>query len=159
MAFLGNIIWFICGGWVLGTLYLLGAIVFFPLLPFLMPMVGYAYWPFGRRPVSKKAIAAYKIENNMPADEDKFAKSSAVIKFLGTTIWVLTFGWILAIAHLLAGMANLVACLLLFTAPVALPNALANFKLIRVAFAPFGVKLIPTSLADDIDKALAKSKL
>ena len=159
MAFLGNLIWFIFGGWLLGTLYLIAAIVLFPLLPFLMPMVSYAYWLFGGRPVSKKAIAAYKVENNMPPDEDKFAKSSALIKFLATTIWVLTFGWILAIAHLIAGVANLFVCVLIITAPLALPNALANFKLIPVAFAPFGVRLIPTSLADDIDKAQAKSKL
>ena len=159
MAFLGNIIWFLFGGWLLGTLYLLSAIILFPLLPFLMPMVSYAYWPFGRRPVSKKAIAAYKVENNMPADEDKFANSSKVIKFLATTVWVLTFGWVLALAHLLAAVANLGVCILLITIPVALPNALANFKLIPVAFAPFGVRLIPTSLADDIDKSMAKSKL
>jgi|TARA_B100001971_G_C17752761_1_gene316289 uncharacterized membrane protein YccF (DUF307 family) len=159
MAFIGNIVWFVFGGWLLGTLYLVGAIILFPLLPFLMPMVSYAYWPFGRRPVSKKAVAAYKVENNMPADDDKFAKSSAVIKFLATTVWVLTFGWILAIAHLLSGVANLFACIFIVTIPVALPNALANFKLIPVAFAPFGVRLIPTSLADDIDKSMAKSKL
>ena len=159
MAFLGNLIWFVFGGWLLGTLYLLGAIILFPLLPFLMPMVSYAYWPFGRRPVSKKAIEAYKVENNMPLDDDKWAKSSATIKFLGTTIWVLTFGWILALVHLLAGLLNLLACVLIITAPLALPNALANFKLIRVAFAPFGVNLIQASLADDIDKAQAKSKL
>ena len=48
---------------------------------------------------------------------------------------------------------------MIVTIPVALPNALANFKLIPVAFAPFGTRLIPTSLADDIDKSLAKSKL
>ena len=159
MAFIGNLIWLIFGGWLLGTLYLIGAIVLFPLLPFLMPMISYAYWPFGRRPVKKKAIAAYKIENNMPADEDKFAKSSALIKFLGTTVWALTFGWILALVHLLSGVANLALCVLIITAPLALPNALANFKLIPVAFAPFGVRLIPTSLADDIDKAQAKSEL
>ena len=159
MSFLGNIIWFLFGGWLLGTLYLLSAIILFPLLPFLMPMVSYAYWPFGRRPVSKKAVAAYKVENNMPSDEDKFAKSSTVIKFLATTVWVLTFGWILALAHLLSALANLSFCILVVTIPVALPNALANFKLIPVAFAPFGVRLMPTSLADDIDKAMAKSKL
>ena len=65
MAFLGNLIWFTLGGWLLGTLYLLGAIILFPLLPFLLPMVSYSYWPFGRRPVSKKAVVAYKTENNM----------------------------------------------------------------------------------------------
>jgi uncharacterized membrane protein YccF (DUF307 family) len=65
----------------------------------------------------------------------------------------------LAICHLLAGLLNLLACVLIITIPVALPNALANFKLVSVAFAPFGVRLIPTSLADDINKSLAKSKL
>ena len=159
MAFLGNLIWFIFGGWLIGTLYLIGAIILFPLLPFLLPFVGYSYWPFGRRPVSKKSIHHYKTENNMPIDEDKFASASSLIKFLGSTVWVITFGWVLAVTHLLAGVLNLLGCLLLVTIPLCLPNALANFKLIRVAFVPFGVNLIPNNLADDIEKAAAKQAL
>ena len=49
--------------------------------------------------------------------------------------------------------------MLIVTIPVCLPNALGNFKLARVSFAPFGVNLIPTDLAKDILKEKAKSKL
>ena len=41
MTLLGNIIWFLLGGWLLGLGYFMGAVLFFPLLPFLMPLVGY----------------------------------------------------------------------------------------------------------------------
>ncbi len=52
MKILANIVWLLTGGWLIGLLYLLGAIVFFPLLPFLYPLIGYGFWPFGRRAVS-----------------------------------------------------------------------------------------------------------
>ena len=72
-AFIGNLIWFILGGWLIGLIYLLGAFILFPLLPFLMPLVGYSFWPFGRMPVSKKAILEYKKSNNLNSDyDDKF---------------------------------------------------------------------------------------
>ncbi|RKR00265.1 YccF domain-containing protein [Maricaulis maris] len=159
MAFLGNIVWFVLGGFVVGSLYLLGAIIFFPLLPFLLPMVGYSYWPFGRRPVSRDAVNAYKEANNMPIVDDGFSRASAVIKFLANFVWVFTFGLLLAITHILAGLANLAACIILITIPICLPNALAHFKLAPVALAPFGVTLVPTKLAEDIIAASAARRL
>lgn len=159
MAFIGNLVWFFFGGWILGLAYLIGAIILFPLFPFLTPLISYSFWPFGRKPVSKKAIAAYKAENNMPLDEDEFGKASKIIKFLGITVWGLTFGWVLAVLHVLSGIANLFLCCFIVTIPVALPNALANFKLIPVALSPFTTRLIPISLANDIEKSMAKSAL
>ena len=74
MAFIGNLIWFIFGGWLLGTLWLIFSIIFFPLLPFLLPFVGYSYWPFGRQPVSKSAITNYKKANNMKVENYQAVK-------------------------------------------------------------------------------------
>ena len=88
MAFLGNIIWVVNGGLVISFLYLLGAIFLFPLLPFLLPLVSYSLWPFGKKPVSIKAINAYKEENNMPLEENKFAKASSVVKVLANLVWM-----------------------------------------------------------------------
>tara|TARA_A100001015_G_C14978347_1_gene708320 strand:- start:421 stop:891 length:471 start_codon:yes stop_codon:yes gene_type:complete len=156
MALIGNLIWFIFGGWLLGTMWLIFSIIFFPLLPFLMPFVGYCYWPFGRQPVAKSAIIAYKKANNMKVDDFKEVKSS--LKIVTNLIW-LPFGFLLCIAHLIAGLLNFFACIVIVTIPVCLPNALGNFKLAKVSFAPFGVKLIPTDLAKDILKEKAKSKL
>jgi len=159
MALIGNIIWFICGGFLLGTLYLAGAILMFPLLPFLLPMVGYAYWPLGRRAVRLDAINAYKAKNGIELDDDKFASTSGVIKFLANFLWLFTFGILLAICHIAAGLLNLLACVVVVTIPVALPNAIANFKLVPVALRPFGIKIVPSSLADEIETAKAISKL
>lgn len=159
MAFLGNLIWLLFGGWLLGLIYLIGAIILFPLFPFLVPLISYSFWPFGRKPVSKKAIAAYKAENNLPIDKDSFGDASKFVKFLGVTVWALTFGWVLAITHIISGIVNLLCCVFIITIPLALPNALGNFKLIPVAFSPFTTRLIPISLANDIEKSLAKSKL
>tara|TARA_A100001391_G_C5055192_1_gene274526 strand:+ start:1319 stop:1687 length:369 start_codon:yes stop_codon:yes gene_type:complete len=122
-------------------------------------MVGYSYWPFGRRPVSRAAVNAYKEARGMPIHEDGFSNASTAIKFLANVVWVFTFGVLLAIMHLLAGLANLFACALIVTIPVCLPNALAHFKLAPVAFAPFGVTLVPTKLAEDIIVASATKRL
>lgn len=159
MAFLGNIIWLVFGGWALGLTYLVGAIILFPLLPFLMPMISYSFWPFGRKPVSKKAITAYKEANEMPIDEDAFSKASGFVKFLANVVWALTFGWILALLHIISGLFNLLLAVTFILAPIALPNALANFKLVPVAFSPFATRLIPTSLANDIEKEYQKGSL
>tara|TARA_B100001173_G_scaffold270288_1_gene247628 strand:- start:139 stop:609 length:471 start_codon:yes stop_codon:yes gene_type:complete len=156
MAFIGNLIWFIFGGWLLGTLWLIFSIIFFPLLPFLLPFVGYSYWPFGRQPVSKSAITKYKKANNMKVEDYPAVKSS--LKILSNIIW-LPFGLVLCIVHLIAGILNFLGCILIVTIPICLPNALGNFKMARVSFAPFGVNLVPTDLAKDILKENAKSKL
>lgn len=158
-ALLGNVIWFLTGGFVIGTLYLLLGLIIWPLLPFLLPLVGYSYLPFGRQPVSKSAVKAYKEMNQMPVDEDLFAKSSSLVKFLANTVWVCGPGIILAFLHFLAALANLAICVAIVTIPVALPNVLGNFKMIRVALAPFGVQIVPNSLAEQIENAGAIQKL
>lgn len=101
-------------------------------------------------PVSKKAILEYKKSNNLNSDYDD--------KFLANFCW-LPFGIILSCCHLLSGLLNFLGCFLLITIPICLPNALAHFKMVRVAIAPFGIRLIRTDLANDILKQMAKSKL
>jgi len=159
MAFIGNLVWLILGGWILGLAYILGTLILFPLLPLLLPMISYVFLPFGRKPVSKKAVRAYKIENNMPVIDDALSKPTKTITILGTIIWPLVFGIPLAICHLIAGIINLMMCVFLVTIPINLPHALAHFKLIPVAFNPIGVRLVPVSLATAIEDSLSKSKL
>ena len=159
MALFGNLIWLILGGFAIGGLYLLGAVILFPLLPFLWPLVKYSFWPFGRRPVSKKIIDQYKKANNMELDKDDFASASKNAKLCANIIWAPTFGLLLFIIHLIAGIVNLIACIIIITIPICYPHALAHFKLMTVSFSPFGVRLIPSSLADDIEKESAKAML
>ena len=65
MNFLGNCLWLLLGGIFVGLGYLLGAIILFPLFPFLWPLVKYSFWPFGKSPVSRSDLANYKKNENI----------------------------------------------------------------------------------------------
>ena len=59
---------------------------------------------------------------------------------LGNVIWVVLFGWWLALGHLITGIA---LCITI----IGIPLGLANFKLIPVSLTPFGREIV------DIDQA------
>ena len=155
MVFLGNVLWFALGGWLIGTVYFLGAIILFPLFPFLWPLVKYSYWPFGKVPVSRSALADYKQHAGIVEEMTKFDQASRVVRILGNFVWILTFGWILAILHILAAALNI---LFVWTI-VTIPNIAGHLRLIGVAFRPFGRLIVPSSLAEEINVGAAKNKL
>ena len=66
MAFLGNIIQLVTSIFEpIG--YLIGGIIFSPLLPFLWPVIKYSFLPFGRKIISKEL--AKKLRNELANDE------------------------------------------------------------------------------------------
>lgn len=158
-ALLGNVIYLSTGGIITAFLYTLMAIVFFPLLPFLIPFLKYVWWPLGNEIVTYGEINAYKLEHKLPIEENMFDKASPVVRFIANVIWILFPGFILAICHIIFGLIALSSCTLLVTIPFALPAALANFKLVPIAFAPFGVKVINHELAAEIKKSAEKASL
>jgi uncharacterized membrane protein YccF (DUF307 family) len=79
-------------------------------------LAGYALWPFGRTVVRRQGAGA--------------------ASFLGNVIWIVLAGWWLALAHL-------VTAILLAITIIGLPLAAANFKMIPIAFAPFGSEIVP----------------
>jgi len=158
MSLLGNIIWLITGGLFIGLGYLIFAILFFPLLPFLWPLVKYSFAPFGKGVVRRSDLNKYKKRE----DEDSVGNidgASSVVRFLANTLWILTAGIIMALAHLMAGLLQLAACILIVTIPLSLPNALANFRMIGPAFRPFGLVIVPKALAEEIRIGAAKQNL
>lgn len=158
MALLGNIIWFLLGGWLLGAGYFVGALVFFPLFPFLMPLVGYSFFPFGKSPVRRSDINAWKESRGEDLDLSGAELASGTLRFLSNVVWVFTFGWILALGHFFASLMNLFMCLFVVTIPICMPHMMAHFKLMPVALRPFGVRIVPTLLAEEIKTAgFAKS--
>ena len=82
MVFLGNVLWFALGGWLIGTVYFLGAIILFPLFPFLWPLVKYSYWPFGKVPISRSALADYKQHAGIVEEMTKFDQARVWCEFL-----------------------------------------------------------------------------
>ena len=54
---------------------------------------------------------------------------------IGNIIWVILFGWELALGHLTAGV---LLCLTI----IGIPLGLANFKLIPISLLPLGVRIV-----------------
>jgi uncharacterized membrane protein YccF (DUF307 family) len=118
-----NVIWLVlCGIW-MAILYALAGIICFILIitiPFgiaAFRISNYVLWPFGRTIAPR--------EGGMGP--------GAVI---GNIIWVILFGWELAIGHLVAGI-------LLCATIIGIPLGLASFKIIPISFLPLGVRIVP----------------
>jgi uncharacterized membrane protein YccF (DUF307 family) len=123
MRLIGNIIWFVLCGWWMAIAYVLAGIVAFILIitiPFgiaAFRIAGYALWPFGRSVVARR--------------------DAGVASVIGNIIWIILFGWGLAIGHLTAGI---LMCLTI----IGIPLGLANFKLIPISLVPLGVQVVPS---------------
>jgi uncharacterized membrane protein YccF (DUF307 family) len=141
MAFFGNIIWWVTS-FIVPLVYLIGGVILFPLLPFLWPVIKYCMAPFGREIVSVSYLKSFK-NTKTKTEDNAFEKASPLIKFLGNFVWIFTFGWILALAHILSGIINV---FFIWTI-ISIPNIMAHFRMVPVAFAPFGRKIISKELA------------
>jgi uncharacterized membrane protein YccF (DUF307 family) len=117
-----NVIWLILCGWWMAILYALAGIICFVLIitiPFgiaAFRIAGYVLWPFGR---------------TIEARHD-----AGVASLIGNIIWILFFGWWLAIGHLAAGIS---LCLTI----IGIPLGLANFKMIPISLVPLGTRVVP----------------
>jgi uncharacterized membrane protein YccF (DUF307 family) len=120
-----NIIWLVLEGLWMAIAYVLVGIVCFLLIitiPFGVAsfrIAGYVLWPFGQT-----------IERRPDA---------GAASMIGNILWVILFGWWLALGHLIAGIA---LCITI----IGIPLGLANFKIIPVTLMPLGVRIIPSSM-------------
>jgi uncharacterized membrane protein YccF (DUF307 family) len=116
-----NVIWLVLCGWWMAILYALAGIVAFILIitiPFgiaAFRISGYVLWPFGRSVVMRRDFG--------------------VGALIGNIIWIVLFGWELAIGHLVSGV---LLCLTI----IGIPLGLANFKLIPISLLPLGTKVV-----------------
>lgn len=155
MALLGNILWVVFGGWLLFLLYTLAAVVFFPFFLPIFRVARYALWPYGRGIVTQSQLKKYREIKGIESNDDGATAAIRNISGLLNIIWMLLFGWLLALAHLLAAFANAAFFWLIVT----IPNIGANFKLIRVAFLPFNKVIVPKKIAEEIKEEITKKKL
>lgn len=118
MSLLGNIIWLIFGGFVSGLGYILGGLIL------CATIIGI---PFGWQTI-KLGIATmtpFGKENRTTPDYSNLSNT------ILNVIWVIFFGWEIAISHLVHG-------LILAITIIGLPFANQHFKLIPMALFPFG---------------------
>lgn len=122
MRLILNVIWLVFGGLWLALGYLVAALICFVLIvtiPFgfaALRIASFALWPFGRTIVDKPGT-----------------RPGALV---GNIIWLILFGWWLALGHLISaiGMALTI---------IGIPLALADLKMIPISLLPLGKDIVP----------------
>ena len=125
MSLIGNIIWLILGGFIAGVGYIIGGLLL------CLTIIGI---PFGIKAIEFGFTAM------MPFGKDVVNTSSGdgCLPMVFNIIWLIAFGWEIALVHLFFG-------LLLGVTIIGLPFAIQHFKLIPVALLPFTYKLARTA--------------
>ena len=118
MSTLGNLIWLIFGGFITGLGYIIGGLLL------CLTIVGI---PFGKRAIElgRATFAPFGKE----LVENPEGAGGCVSKAINL-IWIILFGWEIALAHLICGVSMAVTI-------IGIPFAKQHFKLLPVALLPF----------------------
>lgn len=122
MKTLGNIIWVVFGGVFIAIEYVLASVVMMITvigIPFgiqSLKLAEVALWPFGKRVVHKES-------------------SSGCLSALMNVIWFFVGGLPIVLTHLLFG-------LLFYITIIGIPFGNQHFKLMKLAFTPFGRQVV-----------------
>ncbi len=121
-----NVVWLVfCGLW-MAILYVAAGLLCFVLIitiPFgiaAFRIAGYVLWPFGRTIVRRPDAGAGSM--------------------IGNILWIILFGWWLAVGHLVTGV---LLCLTI----IGIPLAAGSFKIIPITLLPLGTKIVPVDRA------------
>jgi len=118
MSLLGNIIWLIFGGLIAGLGYIVGGIVL------CLTIIGI---PFGIQSI-KLGVATFAPFGKEVVELDE---ANSVLRVIFNVLWIIFFGWEIAIAHLLSA-------LILAITIIGIPFAIQHVKLIPLSLLPFG---------------------
>jgi uncharacterized membrane protein YccF (DUF307 family) len=118
MSIIGNLIWLIFGGFLAGLGYLIGGLVI------CLTIVGI---PFGVQSI-KLGIATFAPFGKEVVEAEH---ANSTLRVLFNIIWLVLFGWEIAVAHL-------ISALVLAITIVGIPFARQHIKLIPMALLPFG---------------------
>ena len=127
MRTIGNVLWFIFAGLGLFVGYIVAGVIACVLIvtiPFgvaAFRMAGYVVWPFGRTVITKP--------------------TAGVGSAIGNVVWLLLFGWWLALGHIVTG-------LLLMVTIIGIPFGVANWKMVPLALWPLGREVVPLEVAE-----------
>lgn len=123
MSLIGNIIWLIFGGLVAGLGYIVGG------LGICLTIIGI---PFGLQAIKIGFASLTPFGREIVVSE----KADSPLRVIFDVIWIVLFGWEIALAHLISGA-------ILAITIIGLPFAKQHFKLMIVALFPFGRDLKP----------------
>lgn len=136
---LGNILWFVLGGFVMGLMwFLLGVLAFITIIGIpwsraCFVIAGFAFWPFGKEPVNRKDVS------------QRDDVGTGALGFLGNVIWFFLAGIWLAIGHLVSA----VAC---FVTIIGIPFGIQHIKLAVISLAPIGQTIVDSDSLGKVGK-------
>lgn len=131
---IGNIIWFVMGGFLMGLMWwLYGVLAFVTLvgIPWgraCFVLGQFSFWPFGKQTINRRLLVGH--------DDIGTGK----LGFIGNVLWVIFAGVWLAIGHLVSA----VACAITI---IGIPFAIQHLKLALASFAPIGQTVVSNEVA------------
>lgn len=134
MKAIGNLLWFLLGGALMGIAwFLFGVLAFVTIIGIpwgraCFVMGKFAFFPFG-----KEAISRRELNNNNDI-------GTGFLGSLGNIVWFILAGIWLAIGHLMAA-------LLCFITILGIPFGLQHLKLAGISLAPVGKTVVPKAVA------------
>lgn len=137
MRLLGNIIWFLLGGVIMGLLWwFYGLIAYISIIGIpwgkaCFVFGKFMFWPFGREAIDRKELTG----------EDDIG--TGALGLIGNIIWLFLAGIWLAIAHL-------TSALLLLITIIGIPFAIQHVKLAIMALMPIGKTVVTKEEAEAI---------
>ena len=146
MRAIGNFIWFIFGGILMGLAWwLVGLVAFLSIVG--IPwgkacfVIGqFTFFPFGQEAISRKEL------------QQKDDIGTGGLGMLGNVVWFVFAGVWLAIGHLLSA----VLCLITI---IGIPFGIQHLKLAGIALAPIGKTIVSTEVAVAARKANAEASV
>jgi uncharacterized membrane protein YccF (DUF307 family) len=118
MSFIGNLLWLIFGGLIAGLGYIVGGFLL------CLTIIGI---PFGRQAI-KIGFATLTPFGKQVIEHEN---ANSPLRIIFNLIWLLLFGWGIAVAHA-------IHALVLAVTIIGIPFAIQHVKLIPVALFPFG---------------------
>ena len=146
MRAIGNFLWFILGGFLMGLTWWVVVLVAF------ITIVGipwgkasfvigqFTFFPFGKEAVSRKEL------------HQKDDIGTGGLGLIGNIIWFVFAGFWLAMGHLLSALLN-------FVTIIGIPFGIQHLKLAGIALAPIGKTIVSKEVATATRKADAEAKV
>ena len=119
VAFLGNLVWVVFGGWLIALEYLIAGI------SLMLSIIGI---PFGWQLIKIGWLSLFPFGN----DYERIEAGHPTLRWLLNVIWFFSFGVWITLSHLFL---SLVFCVTI----IGIPFGVQHFKLSRVSLWPFGL--------------------
>ena len=129
MALVGNIIWFVFGGLIMGLAWWLAGVLCFisiigiPWGKACFVIGQFTFWPFGKDAVSRKQKSG------------KDDIGTGTLGLIGNVFWLIFMGIWLAIGHLVSGI---LCCITI----IGIPFGIQHFKLVPISLMPIGMTVV-----------------